>query len=240
MAERPKRPPSEVLQGIERQATAVREAANAVSGRIEQFEHYLANLPGRVETTLHVRHPDGGGGTSVLGETTLAIRLARDGSTWKLVVGTSHVSLIRGFDPTIEWRPLVDAPLKWKVAAVKSFPDFLTAVEKSQAELVEELNSVVADYDHFASGVIPPPKIQRGKPLGLDSEKSWITAAMAEELLKHAEGVRVYRRTKDRFDVVAADGREYRIGIVDGRVAGPEFEAFIRTLAATAKGEGRQ
>jgi hypothetical protein len=143
------RPPTVVLTSIDAKASDVRSAATELSARITWFEDYLSKLPGRVETEYHGPHPDA---TTInqQEEMALVLKLHREGKAWILSVGSYHEHFTTPEDP-IDFKPLADASLKYKIAAVKMFPNLLAAIETSQSKLVQELNAATAEFDAFAS-----------------------------------------------------------------------------------------
>jgi hypothetical protein len=54
-------------------------------------------------------------------------------------------------DPEFDWKPLKEASLKIKVAAVDAFPDLLTKIEKSQDALIHDLSSAADKAAAFLS-----------------------------------------------------------------------------------------
>ena len=144
------RPPTDILQSIDRKAVKVREAAAVLTQRIEQFENYLSNLNGRVEAHTFVEHP---GSTSNF-PLELGLALERSGKSWVITCAT----FCTGIDPDdVEWHPLKEASLIIKVAAVQRFPDLLEAIEKSQDRLVGDIQNAVVRFDAFAATLDPNP-----------------------------------------------------------------------------------
>jgi hypothetical protein len=149
------RPPSELIQSISTKAESVQNAAAELTARIERFQEFLSRLPGRVETDFYGWHPDAISEDDAH-NMSLVLRLHREGKDWILSCGTHHKEA-EHLDPfySVRFRPLDEASIKWKMAAVKQFPDLLQAIEKSQDKFVEELKKVAADYDSFESTLKP-------------------------------------------------------------------------------------
>lgn len=156
MSEKAKQSASDLLQAIESNSSIVRDAANALTHRIVAFEEYLSKVPGRVETALRCEHPDIHEGTAYL-----VIAFQRQGKEWGLYYGTERPQLPGNFtlgallsprQPT-EFKPLRDAPLKYKVAAISQLPDLLQAMIKTQSELADEIVRATSDFDAFASTI---------------------------------------------------------------------------------------
>jgi len=145
MATKPSRPSPEVIESIKHNAARVREAADEMTKRIEQFETYLGSLKGRIDTMHFGTHPDA---TPPQYELELGIRLHRKDKAWVLSWSEYHPSFHE--EHGMEWKPLKEASLKIKIAAMKMFPDLLEAIEKSQIQLVEEIEGATADFDTFA------------------------------------------------------------------------------------------
>jgi hypothetical protein len=151
MAKVPPRPSSEVIRSISEKAARVREAATAVTKRIERFQALLAELPGRIETDFYGDHPDAKAEDA--GLYYLVLRLHRKGKDWALLWDTYHENYANMPDWREDFQPLVDAPLKIKMAAVKLFAQFLEAIETSQDKMTEQLTATVAEYDKFEASL---------------------------------------------------------------------------------------
>lgn len=104
----------------------VREAAGNLTNRIEVFEKYLSELPGRV-----------GASFALSGNAVLIFR--RDGKAWKLCYSTDGTGI----------KPLTEAPLSIKMESVYAFVDLITAIKTSQDELLKKLKQSVSDFDFF-------------------------------------------------------------------------------------------
>ena len=143
--QKPHRPAPEVIESIQDHAVSVREAAEELTKRIEQFEVYLAALKGRVDTMHFGRHPNSDGEEDQL---ELAIRLHRKAKEWVLSWSDYHPQYHE--ERGMEWRPLKEAALKIKIAAIRMFPDFLESIEKSQIRLAEEIADATSQFDAYA------------------------------------------------------------------------------------------
>lgn len=145
MSKKPYRPAPEVIESIQDHAASVRDAAEGLTKRIEQFEVFLGSLKGRVDTMHFGTHPNSGDPQDQL---ELGIRLHRQGKDWVLSWSDYEPSYheVHGMN----WQLLKEAPLKIKIAAVKMFPDFLEAIEKSQIQLAEEIIEATSQFDAFA------------------------------------------------------------------------------------------
>jgi hypothetical protein len=142
------------LEVISRQAAEVRDAAASLTDRIKQFQSYIGSIPGRVETDHYVH---------LAGNEGIVLRLHRQGKEWVLsfCIHINH-GLRQGFLPIFEEQPefklLIDAPLRTKVAAVEAFPSFLDAMVKSQTSLVNSLKASTEEFDQFFSQL---PKMEK-------------------------------------------------------------------------------
>ena len=141
---KPVRPPSEIIASIAEKSAAVREAATELTAHIVGFLEYLSTLKGRVETVTYGDHPD----YPERPEVSLAIWFHKVGKEWELAYRSEHQEFA-GDEP--DWKPLVNAPLNVKMAAVRMFPDVLTSIEKSQEKLTAEILSVSREYEQFAA-----------------------------------------------------------------------------------------
>jgi hypothetical protein len=159
------RPPSEILQAIDRRACDVRTGAALLTKCIEEFENYLSNLNGRVEAYTWGDHPDSSPGCP----TELGLGLERRGKTWIITFG----SLCPGQNPDdSEWTPLKEASLKVKIAGVRMFPDLLEAIEKSQISLVQEIEKAVQGFHSFASTLKSKDAAEQRLPLPQNNSDS--------------------------------------------------------------------
>ena len=134
----------EVVASIEDHAVGVRNAADEMTKRIEEFQGYLGTLRGRVDTTHFGTHPDSDGPEY---ELELAIRLHRQQKAWLLSWSNYHPDYHE--EHPMEWQPLKEAPLKIKIAAIRMFPDLLEAIEKSQIRLAREIEKATTEFDAF-------------------------------------------------------------------------------------------
>jgi hypothetical protein len=127
----------------------VRDAAAELTKRIIQFTEYLSGLSGRIEATAWGLHPDA---DSPQSELELGLKFHKQGGrdwiiSWSDYYPAHHE--IHGMD----WTPLVTAPLKIKLAAVKMFPDLLESIEKSQDRIVAEIQRTSMAFDEFVAGL---------------------------------------------------------------------------------------
>jgi hypothetical protein len=151
MAKADPRPPKVILESITNQAEKVREAAAELTKRIEHFQQCLGKIPGRVETDYYGADPDADNAEDHFFQA-LVIRLHRTGKNWTLSYAFhDERRSVEESGPFTEFKALVDAPLRIKIAAVKMFPNILAAIEMSQKKLVTELEAAAAEYDAFAA-----------------------------------------------------------------------------------------
>lgn len=143
------RRPIEIVESIKDESANVRQAASDLTDRIARFRTYLSKLKGRVETEVYGRHPDSDQFEEATGSpVSLGIKLHHIGQEWELSFGVDQ-------DPEIatEWRPLVEAPLKLKMAGIKLFPDLLLAIERSQKQLTSDITKASKEFDEFAESL---------------------------------------------------------------------------------------
>ena len=163
----PQRSAEEIVKAISEKSKSVRDFATELSSRIVEFQDYLANLPGRVEAYAWGRHPDADDNDEdqqAFGPLQLGLFLHREGKDWVLSCGENHAA----DDSPVKWKPLHEASLKVKIAAIKLFPDLLHAIETSQDELVAEIMQAMSEYDSFAAGFKKP--LFDAKPLGKEGK----------------------------------------------------------------------
>jgi hypothetical protein len=151
----PQRPADQIVKAISEKSKSVRDFATELSNRIVEFQDYLAHLPGRVEATTSGLHPDNDihdDAHDAMGDYYLIIALRRHGKEWVLETAEGYADDDRPWD----WKPLHEASLKVKIAAVKLFPDLLQAIETSQDRLVAEIMQAMSEYDSFAARLKKP------------------------------------------------------------------------------------
>ena len=157
------RTPEAIVRAITEKSKSVRDFATELSDRIVDFRDFLAQLPGRVAATAWGRHPDSDQMTEEdqlnLGDYSLGLSFDREGKDWALTYTSSH----EADDMPLEWKPLHEAPLKIKIAAIKLFPDLLSAIETSQDVLVKEISQAITDYDAFAASMKAKAQTKEGK-----------------------------------------------------------------------------
>jgi len=151
-----------LLESISTKSVKAKMAANALTERIEQFATLLAQLPGRIETSFYGRWPDAQSAEDAA-FLSLGLWFHREGREW--VLSWAKVDDRASYDPenTIGWRPLNDAPLKIKLAAVGMFPDLLGAMEESQDKLIKELEDATNIYDEMVKSVVDRVKAKGSK-----------------------------------------------------------------------------
>jgi hypothetical protein len=140
------RPTAEVTASIAAKALKVREAANGLTQRIQQFEAYLAELPGRVEAISYGEHPE-------IPKQKFGLRLHRLGKDWVLSYCENG-----GLFEKEDWRSFREAPLWFKIVGVELFPDLLVSIEESQDTLIGCINNASTTYDNFAQTLNMKPK----------------------------------------------------------------------------------
>lgn len=153
------RPPAQILNSIAQKAARVRVVANDLSVRIDKFVDYLSKAPGRVEAYAHGDHPDGNGDRQF--PRSLVLHFTREGKGWMLEYGTFQDGYNDDPENPVTMKPLGEAPLKFKIAAVKMFPKLLEAIERKQDEVVEEIEDTSKDFDAFFASL--PPSQKEGK-----------------------------------------------------------------------------
>ena len=158
MADKPIRPPSEVLDSIRLKSKEVKEATDALSSRIQLLQDFITNLPGRVETYFYTRHPDHNDP-----EIHLEFWIHRDGKDWVIdwdICSDRHPEEVN------QWKRLADAPLRVKLSALHAFPEMLAAIENAQVDFASMIRSSVADFDKMLELVkAKDPKIDGPSPL---------------------------------------------------------------------------
>jgi hypothetical protein len=153
------RPPAQILDSIAKKSADLRVAANELAERIDKFVEYLGKTPGRVEAYAYGEHPDGIGDPQFPRE--LVLYFTREGKGWGLEYGTYHSGFNDDPDNPVELKRLSEAPLKFKLAAVKMFPKLLDAIERQQDNTVKEIKTTAAEFDAFFASL--PPNKKEGK-----------------------------------------------------------------------------
>jgi hypothetical protein len=139
------RSPEDIQIAIAEKSLKVKFAATQLSSRIQIFEAWLSKLPGRVETVHFGDHPDDDGSETL----SFCLKLHRSGKDWIISYGTFHASF--DFDRDVDWKPLREAPVRFKLLAIQQFPDLLEEIEKSQERLANEIKQACSDFDDFAA-----------------------------------------------------------------------------------------
>lgn len=152
------RPPAQILESIAKKATNVRVAATALAARIDKFVDYLAKSPGRVEAYAYGDHPDG---SDAQFPRSLTLHFHREGKGWALDYGTYQDGYHDDPENPVDYKPLGEAPLKYKIAAVKMFPLLLEAIDREQDSLVKEIEGASSEFDDFYATL--PPTAKEGK-----------------------------------------------------------------------------
>jgi hypothetical protein len=127
----------------EAQGTSERyhELANLVSGQIVEFDAWLAGLPGKLEVVAYTanpnHHPD------YDSDTYLLVGIKRFAKEWCLAFALAGESNNPDFayeapDPNA-WRPLRDAPLRYKAEAVRLLPQLVEDFLRQQKSMIEAM-----------------------------------------------------------------------------------------------------
>jgi hypothetical protein len=140
MASKPNRDPSEILGAISEKARQVKEAAVLLTDNIEVIQTYLASIKGRTETACSGVHPD-----DINSERSLTLKFHKDGSSWTI----SWARVVNDEDIPFTFKPLLQAPLRIKVAAARMLPDLIEFIEDQQDKLLNEVNEAANTLDAF-------------------------------------------------------------------------------------------
>jgi len=127
-------------------AAKVKVNANELSASIFDFQKTLASLPGRVSAGCEGEHPDFRDG-----QVSLALWFNRFGKEWLIKWSAVHASDLE--HEGADYKPLTDAPLKIKLAAVKLFPKLIDAIAEAQDNLVEEIADAASAVKRLTSTV---------------------------------------------------------------------------------------
>lgn len=136
----------ELLEKVKSRAQRISEEATEISRRIEQFEKWLAALPGRVQTELWVDDPD----SDQSSPSAFGLMLHRYGKEWLLSVGYEYQNHL---NDGVEWKPLRDASVDEKIFSVSLFPQFIKKLGSSQLKLISRLEEANAQFDELASAI---------------------------------------------------------------------------------------
>lgn len=113
---------------------------------IEQFEAWVAKLPGRVATTIDLPHPNPAQADA---DFLLLVRVAREGKRWPVTIAF-HVI---GDDPPCNWKPLIESSIELKLYAIPHLPRLIVDMAEAQIDLRSKIKSVVDDFEDFATRV---------------------------------------------------------------------------------------
>jgi hypothetical protein len=141
--------PEKPLSALMREAQATSERyhklANLVSSRIEEFDAWLAALPGKVEvetsTTNPNFHPDFGSG----GEH-LVVGIRRIAKDWCLAFAeadeSGHPDSTYDAPPEAAWKPVGNASLRIKSAALHLLPQLVELFLSKQKLLIGVMGKI--------------------------------------------------------------------------------------------------
>lgn len=104
-----------MIKQIQEKSLVVKKLASDLSNKIVEFTEILSTLPGRVQVELDCKD--------------FSLRFDRSGSIWTIEVSESGRP----------WKPLIEASLKTKMAAVNHFADLILAIVEGQKKLIEDL-----------------------------------------------------------------------------------------------------
>ena len=121
-SEKAETPAADILRQLKENAPTIHKLSEQLTSRIKRFEDWCDAIPGRVETWWCFR---------VDGDE-LTCRFHRDGKRW---------IISWDFEPweNATWRPLTDAPLEVKLAAIETFPEVPGHMLRAQQQLEERL-----------------------------------------------------------------------------------------------------
>jgi len=152
MSTRQKLDPPNIVDTIRANADVVRQAINHLNERIRRFSDYLSKLDGRTEAICYLTHPDypeeGGCGKC------LALKLHREGKAWILSWAAED---LEDAEFLAEWKPLLEAPLRYKLLLVAGFADLLQSIANTNHKLESEITTAVEAYDEFEAAL---PKME--------------------------------------------------------------------------------
>jgi len=138
-----RREPAKILEVIKEGAVEVKDAAAELTATIQHYENYLAHIPGRVYAACFGKHPDD---LDADNKCSLFLQFCKQGSEWK-IMWSKVIDVLDDFETTM--KPLVDAPLTVKIAAVDMFPDLIESIENNQRELINQVKEANARLEKY-------------------------------------------------------------------------------------------
>jgi hypothetical protein len=147
MSEKKLRSLPEVIKSIEGKSGKIKDLATAISDRIILFEKWLGTLPGRVDAAFWMDDPEEDPRSGAL----VGLRVHRAGKQWLISYGFDSPG--RNPDEPVNWTPLAEAPLKFKLLALEYFPNLLASMEKQQDYLCQKMVQSAKDFDVFAATI---------------------------------------------------------------------------------------
>lgn len=141
----------ETRELIEETHNRNKELANGLSDRIERYEKWLGQLPGRIEVTHWTRHPDS---DAEQVDYVFGLKLCRVNKEWVIW----HASERMEDDSPPDWKPLKDAPIRLRAFGIKCFPELLVAIRTKQEELEAAIESTFTEFDSFFAQLNVPGK----------------------------------------------------------------------------------
>jgi hypothetical protein len=127
----------------EAQVTSERyhELANLVSGQIVEFDAWLAGLPGKLEVEAYTENPNHN--PDYNSDAYLVVGIKRFAKDWCLAFALAEESQHPDFpyeDPAPDaWKPLRDAPLRFKAEAVRLLPELVEGFLRQQKSMIEAM-----------------------------------------------------------------------------------------------------
>jgi len=140
-------PPTEIssaddpLLKIREGAQLVREKGDALTNRIQMFEHWLNKLPGKVSTGVTIESDESG--------EEVILSLEKRDSLWLLEVYDYNAQ----HDIRSSPRLLRDATLSEKVVAVAKFPSLLKRLAEQQRFIAARAAEATTEFDGFAKSI---------------------------------------------------------------------------------------
>jgi hypothetical protein len=117
------------LDELAKKSLEIKKGAEGLKRRILEFEGWLSNMKGRVETK-YVHSPQ------------LALVFKRQGKEWRIFIEKDKVEKL-----------LADSSLHDKMLGMRHFPDLLLAIADAQDELLKRLESGIQELDAFTQSL---------------------------------------------------------------------------------------
>lgn len=146
-------PPDHIPMDIVSRAYRLNELATNFSSRIDSFEDWLNELPGKVPAEVFwdedIYDDNDTAKENIIGTGNCALRFVRGGKRWILQCSFTRSEC----GPDVNWQPLAEAGVKAKLRASQHFPQLLEQIKAEQAKMTATLEAAHNEFETFAKTI---------------------------------------------------------------------------------------